>query len=164
MRTRPIDTATDREYVLECHCRTNYACDAPWARAVPYEQYRANWFNMSAQQEGFWQALTDSMQDSRSIAELLLDDDDAVIGYLWAPFWEEPEAGFSCMEVQDLYIEERARRQGLASQLMAYAEQKAKEYGAKVIRSGTGRENAASIALHKQLGYYVLRYEFEKVL
>ena len=35
---------------------------------------------------------------------------------------------------------------------------------AKVIRSGTGCENAKSIRLHEKLGYYQYRYEFEKVL
>ena len=164
LHTRPINPTTDRAYVLERHCRTNYACDSPWARAIPYERYRANWFAMPGQMDGFWQHLTGSMNDPRTIAELLLDEDDAIIGYLWAPFWEEPEAGFSCLELQDLYIEERARRQGHAARWLAYAEQKAREHGAKVLRSGTGCENVASQALHKNAGFYVQRYEYEKEL
>ena len=37
---RNIDFEKDRDYVLECHCRVNYACDTPWMRKLPYEDYR----------------------------------------------------------------------------------------------------------------------------
>jgi len=164
MKTRPIDFAADRDFILECHCKVNYACDTPWARTLPYEQYRADWFNMPSQIEGFWQALTDSIKDPRSIAEIMEDDDGNIVGYLWAPFHEDAEAGFSWMDVQDIYIEKAFRGQGIAARWMDYAEQKAREAGAKVIRSGTGCENAASIKMHQRLGYNVYRYEYEKVL
>ena len=164
MTARPIDPAADRDYVLECHCKINYACDSPWARELPYEQYRANWFAMPMQQAGFWQHLTSSMEDPRGIAEIMMDDDGTIAGYLWAPFSEDAEAGFAWMDVQDIYIEEPFRGQGLASQLMARAEEKARACGAKVIRSGTGCENGASMAMHKKLGYYTYRYEYEKLL
>ena len=162
MTYRPI-TPDDHDYALECHCKNNYACDAPWARAMPYEQYRANWFAMPGQMDEFWQHLLESMKDPRTVAELMLDEDGAIAGYFWAPFWEA-EAGFSCLELQDIYIEEAYRRQGLAAQWFARAEEHARSCGAKVFRSGTGCENAASIAMHKRLGFYVQRYEFEKVL
>jgi len=164
MKTRPIDFAADRDYILECHCKVNYACDTPWARALPYAQYRADWFRMPTQIKEFTQAFLDSVKDSRAIAEIMEDDDGVIAGYLWAPFHEDPEADFSWMDVQDIYIEEAFRGKGLAAQWMNYAEQKARERGAKVVRSGTGCENAASIAMHKRLGYYVYRYEYEKVL
>ena len=157
MTTRPVDPIADRDYILECHCRVNYACDTPWARDISYEQYRANWFAMPGQIEGFWSALLGSLDDPRCIAELMLDETGAVAGCLWTTFYEDPDNGFSFMDVQDLYIEERLRGQGLASQLMAYAEEKARALGAKVIRSGTGCENAASQAMHKKLGYYIYR-------
>ena len=59
---------------------------------------------------------------------------------------------------------EKCRTMGVATQLMKYAEVKARENGAKVIRSGTGFENYKSIGLHEKLGYYKYRYEYEKVL
>jgi L-amino acid N-acyltransferase YncA len=164
MKTRPINPAADRDYVLECHCRNNYACDAPWARALPYESYRANWFAMTSQMEEFWKVLTRSAEDPRTIAELMTDETGALAGYFWAPFREDPEAGFSCLDVQDIYIEEAFRRRGLAARWLAGAEQKARACGAKVIRSGTGCENAASQAMHRKLGYRVMRYEYEKLL
>ena len=47
---------------------------------------------------------------------------------------------------------------------MEYAENNARKNDAKVIRSGTGRDNLKSIGLHEKLGYYQYRYEFEKLL
>jgi len=164
MKTRPINFSADRDYILECHCKVNYACDTPWARALPYEQYRANWFAMPSQIAGFWEALVDSVKDPRAIAEIMEDGGGNIVGYFWAPFNEDPETGFSWMDVQDIYIEEAFRGQGIAARWMDYAEQKVREAGAKVIRSGTGCENAPSIAMHKRLGYHAYRYEYEKVL
>lgn len=66
--------------------------------------------------------------------------------------------------VQDIYIEEAYRQNGFADALISYAEEKAKKNGARVIRSGTGCENFKSVNLHKKLGFYQYRYEFEKEL
>jgi len=161
---RAIDLARDREYILECHCRINYACDSPWARAIPYEEYRRNWFAMPGQIDEFWQHLQESAKDPRAITEIIEDETGEIVGYLWGSFWENKEAGIACLELQDLYVEEAFRRQGVASRLFAYAEKKARAIGANLLRSGTGCENAASIAMHGKLGYGIYRYEFEKKL
>jgi len=162
---RPIDFERDRDYLLERHCRINYACDSPWARAIPYETYRDNWFAMPAQtEEGFLGALKDSANDPRAIAEIVEDSAGQTVGYLWGSFWEDKEAGIACLELQDLYVEEAFRRQGVAAYLFVYAEARARSAGANLVRSGTGRENAASIAMHAKLGFEIYRYEFEKRL
>ena len=66
-----IDLNKDTDYLLERHCRINYACDCPWAREIGYEEYRANWFANSGQQEEFLSALRNSMKDERTIAEII---------------------------------------------------------------------------------------------
>ena len=161
---RPIDFERDRDYLLERHCRINYACDSPWARTISYEEYRRNWFAMPEQINGFWQHLKESAGDPRAIAEIIEDGAGETVGYLWGSFWEDKEAGIACLELQDIYVEEAFRKQGLAAQLLAYAEERARAAGANLMRSGTGRENAASIAMHKRQGYEIYRYEFEKRL
>ena len=162
---RPIDLERDREYLLERHCRINYACDSPWARAIPYEEYRRNWLAMPEQTNiGFFGALKESMGDPRAITEIIENDAGETVAYFWASRWENTEAGIVCMEWQDVYVEERFRKQGVASRLFTYAEEKARAAGANLVRSGTGRENAASIAMHAKLGFEVYRYEFEKRL
>lgn len=161
---RPIDFINDREYVLECHCRINYACDCPWARKIHYNDYRAEWFSMPLQISSFYDYLKESAEDSRTLAVIIETTDGLTIGYLWAPFCSDDESGFCFTDVQDIYIEPAFRNQGIAESLLAYAEQHAKTNGAKVIRSGTGCENTASIRLHEKCGFYQYRIEYEKLL
>ena len=118
---RPIDFARDREYVLERHCRVNYACDSPWARAMAYEEYRRNWFAMPEQINEFWEHLQESAKDPRAITEIIEDKNGETAAYLWCSFWENEQAGIACLEVQDVYVD-AFRKQGVASRLFAYAE------------------------------------------
>ena len=161
---RNISFNVDREYVLERHCRTNYACDCPWKREMPYEDYRKEWLSLQSQINGFSNALLDSMKDSRTIAEIIETEDGEKVAYFWVVFHADQESEFYFADAQDLYVEEEYRKMGVAQRLMEYAETKAKENGAKVFRSGTGIENFKSFNLHKKLGYYQYRYEFEKLL
>ena len=103
-------------------------------------------------------------RDAGTTAEILETEDGQTLGYLWAPFVEDAESGFCFVEIQDIYVEEACRRQGVASALYRYVEEKARQHGAKVLRAGTGCENTASIQLHQSLGFSPYRYEFEKLL
>jgi ribosomal protein S18 acetylase RimI-like enzyme len=131
---------------------------------MSYEDYQQEWFGLPGQIEGFLGALSDSMKDSRTIAEIIETDDGQIVGYLWVPFFADDESGFFFADVSDIYVEDEFRTTRIATKLMEYAETNAKENGAKVIRSGTGCENKNSIGLHEKLGYYQYRYEFEKLL
>lgn len=161
---RKINIEFDKEYLLERHCRINYECDSPWKRRMTYSEYRNEWFELENQINGFIDGLSDSLRDSRTIAEIIENEKSAKAAYIWIPFYADMESGFCFAEVQDIYIEEQFRNDGIATLLMEYAELKAKENGAKVIRSGTGCENIKSLGLHEKLGYYQYRYEFEKLL
>ena len=158
-----IDLDADKDYVLERHCRINYECDTPVARKAPYEEYRAAWFSWPGQKEGFLDSLKNSMDDARTIADIVKDAAGETVGYLWAPFHGE-DALFIWAEVQDIYVEEAFRGNSVATYLMEYAEQAAGHNGARVIRSGTGCQNYKSMGLHKKLGYYQYRMEYEKAL
>ena len=161
---RPIDFVADREYVLERHCRINYACDSPWATEISYDEYREQYFAMVDYMNKFWDEFEDGAKDTRTIAEIVENEAGDKVAYLWVAFHEEQASGFSYADVQDIYVEEEYRQMGIASQLMEYAEEKAKENGVKVIRSGTGIGNTKSFGLHNKLGYHQYRYEFEKLL
>lgn len=158
-----INIESDKKYILERHCRINYECDTPWTRKISYEKYRANWFANANQQEGFLSALRESMDDVRTIAEIIKDESGETVGYLWVPFHGEDKS-FIWADVQDIYVEESYRKTCIAAYLMEYAEKSAKSNGAKVIRSETGCENIKSQGLHQKMGYYQYRYEYEKVL
>ena len=161
---RKINLESDKDYVLERHCRISYESDCPWKREMSYEDYRAEWFSLQGQTNGFLDALAESMNDARAIAEIIENESNEIIAFLWVSFFEDVESGFCFADVQDIYVEDKFRTMGIASLLMKYAEDKARESGAKVIRSGTGCENVKSIGLHEKLGYYQYRYEFEKLL
>jgi GNAT superfamily N-acetyltransferase len=68
------------------------------------------------------------------------------------------------LEVQDIYIEEPFRRQGLARAIYEEAEKKAKSQGAAALRAGTGADNIISRLFHEKLGFLPYRFEFEKKL
>ena len=161
---RSIDFEKDRDYILERHCRINYACESAWARETSYPDYRSEWFSLASQVSGFYGYLERSAQDDRAIAEIIEMEDGRIVGYLWTTFCEDAESGFRFAEIQEIYLEEEFRRHGVAAQLYEYAETKARHNGAKVIRAGTGLCNRASIQLHERLGFAPYRYEFEKLL
>lgn len=161
---RNIDFEKDREYILERHCRINYACESPWKREMSYPDYRSEWFSLTSQVSGFYGYLKRTAQDDRTIAEIIEEEHGRIVGYLWMTFCEDKEMDFRFAEIEEVYIEEEFRRQGAAARLYEYAEAKARRSGASVIRAGTGVCNTASIKLHEKLGFAPYRYEFEKLL
>lgn len=161
---RNIDLEKDRDYILERHCRINYACESPWKREMSYPDYRSEWFSLTSQVSGFYGYLERTAQDDRAIAEIIETEDGCIVGYLWTTFCEDEESGFRFAEIQEIYVEEEYRRHGVATQLYEYAEAKARCNDAKVIRSGTGLCNSVSIQLHERFGFAPYRYEFEKLL
>ena len=163
IKHRRIVLPTDKEYVLERHCRINYECDTPWKRKMTYKEYRREWFDMENQKSEFLDMLIESCKDNRSIADIVFIESE-ILGYLWVPFYASENSDFAFAEVQDIYVESNCRNKGLASYLLAYAEDRARQNGAKVIRAGTGCENIPSVKLHKKMGYYQYRLEFEKLL
>jgi len=161
---RAINFDADRDYVLERHCRINYECECPWKREMSYKDYREEWFGLRGQIKEFSESLLKSLKDKRAITEIIENEEGKKVAYLWVSFSANEESGFYFTDVKDIYVEEEFRGAGIAHSLMEYAETKARENGAKVIRSGTGCENLKSVKMHEKLGYYQYRYEFEKLL
>jgi len=56
-------------------------------------------------------------------------------------------------ELTELYIMEKFRQRGIASGLIAFAEQIAVQKGARSILVQTGDDNLSALALYKKLGY-----------
>jgi len=159
---RKIDILTDRNMLLELHCLINYASDSPWARAIPFEQYREKWLNTS-QPEVFLKDLAESMVDRRTIAEIW-EDTGAVMGYLWVTFSEIGGYSITIAEVKDIIVTADYRRRGIGRKMLAYAEQLARDRGADIFRSETGIGNTASQKLHTSSGFETYRIQYEKLL
>jgi ribosomal protein S18 acetylase RimI-like enzyme len=56
-------------------------------------------------------------------------------------------------ELTELYVMEEFRQRGIASDLIAFAEQVAAQKGARSILVQTGDDNLPALALYKKLGY-----------
>jgi GNAT superfamily N-acetyltransferase len=164
IRQRRIRIHDDKQLILEFHCRTNYESDSPWARKVPYDQYREKWFSTS-QPEDFYSYLAETTREPRTMAEIWFDDEtDQVAGYLWVVFNDIPDYGLSVAEINDLLVAPEFQRRGVGTRMLEYIEKKAKEKGANLLRSETGIENLASRKLHEKFGFHEYRILFEKKL
>jgi ribosomal protein S18 acetylase RimI-like enzyme len=67
-------------------------------------------------------------------------------------------------ELTELYVMEEYRQRGIASGLIAFAEQIAVQKGARSILVQTGDDNLSALALYKKLGYEEYDIALEKKL
>ncbi len=162
LRRRVADVGADRETLLEFHCRINYESDSPWARRMPYEQYREGW-RSSGQPESFLTDLAASMEDERTIAEVW-EDDGSVIGYLWVTFTDVRDYGLAIAYVRDIAVTSSHQRRGVAQKMLEHVEELARARGARLLRSDTGIENVASERLHTKFGFKPYHIQYEKLL
>lgn len=163
---RKIDIESDKDTLLELHCRINYESASPLTRAEPYNQYREKWLNtLPSSPEIFLNDLAESMADERTIAELW-EDDGAVVGYLWVKFsdlrWGDDN--LTIAQIYDLMVTDDYQRRNIGRKLLVHAEKLARDRGADILRSSTGIENIASQKLHKSSAFKTYYIEYEKPL
>lgn len=156
-------TKADKELILDFHCEINYASETSWAREAPYEQYKDKWFSTS-QPSQFFSHLLETQKDTRTIAEIIEDDNGKAIGYIWVIFHDVPDYHLTIAEIMDIFVIPEYRRTGLGTKLLNYIEDRARRSGANLLRSETGIENTASIELHRKHGFQTYRLLFEKPL
>ena len=159
---RPINVVMDRNALLEWHCDGNYESETPWARRIPYEEYRKKWMSTS-QPESFISHLAESTSDARTIAEIV-EKDGTAIGYVWVTFTDVEDYAVTIAEVNDIAVSKSHRRARLSTRILEHVEHIVRECGADLWRSGTGIENVASADLHEKMGFKPYRIEYEKVL
>ena len=163
LRQRPVDVAKDRTLLLELHCLANYESDAPWARRMSYGEYREKWLS-TRQPDSFLDHLSESQNDPHTVAEIWEAESGDPVAFVWAVRWEVEGYDVVMCEVKDVAVDTNYHRQGIGSQMLAYVEEKARAYGADVMRSDTGIENVGSQKLHEKCGFATHRIEYEKVL
>ena len=162
LRFRVIDINKDRDILLEFHCRINYASETPYARTLPYEKYREKWLSTS-QPESYLSRLAKTMNDERTIAEIL-EDTSAVVGYLWVTFEDIQGYGITIAGIMDIAVAPDYQRRGIGLMMLKRVEKLAKERGVTLLRSDTGIKNVASQKLHEKFGFKPYRIYYEKVL
>ncbi|MCJ2519663.1 MAG: GNAT family N-acetyltransferase, partial [Candidatus Thermoplasmatota archaeon] len=134
----------------------------PWARRMPYEQYRERW-SATSQPDSFISDMMQTMKDDRTIAEILEDDAD-IVGYIWVSFSEIQDYDLIVAEVMDIVVAPDYQHRGIGLKLMKRVERLSLERGATLLRSDTGIENMASQRLHEKAGLKPYRIIYEKVL
>lgn len=159
---RNIDLERDKDFILESHCKINFKCESKWSIECGYDSYRSKWFSTDNPSK-FLKALTKSLKESRSLG-LIVQDGVKKIGYCWVSFCDIKDYDISIAEINDILIIDSYKNKGIASFLIKHVEEQCKINGAKVLRSGTGINNLASIKLHEKLDFQTYRVEFEKVL
>ena len=159
---RRVLVDSDRATLLDFHCCVNYASDSPWAKAVPFDEYRERWLS-TPQTETYLSDLAQSLEDERTIAEIW-ENNGVPIGYVWARFTDIPEHGFTFAELWDLIVVPAYRRRGIASKMLLHVEELARSRGAHALRSAAAWETGASRGLHTKLGFNPIEMRYEKLL
>lgn len=162
MKYRAIHVERDRDLLLEFHCRINYESETPHARKASCEQCREKWLSTS-QPESYLQHLIKTMNDKRTLAEIL-EDNGKTVGYLWVAFTDIEGYDTTIAEVMDCAVAPGYQRQGIGTRIMTHIERMAKKKGASLLRSDTGIENKASQKLHEKAGFKPHRICYEKIL
>lgn len=163
LNRRPLNVVADRDFLLRAHCSVNYECESGTVRQTPYAEYEERWLK-TRQADEFFQALSDSLADSRTVAEIWETNTGNPVAYVWMTFFEIRDYGLSVAELRDIFVTEEFRRQGIADSICRYCIRSARASGAGIIRSGTGACNVASQRMHAKLGFSTYRFEYEKTL
>ena len=97
-------------------------------------------------------------------AEFLLavDDTRSAVGYIQQRY--RYSLWYSGMEatLEDLYVSPETRRQGVATQLVQFAVERAKDKGCQIIRLDTNESNHDAIRLYRTLGFLTGSTRFAK--
>jgi GNAT superfamily N-acetyltransferase len=161
-RFRRIGIENDREMLLEFHCRINYESETPYMRKLPYEEYRDKWLT-TGQPESYLGDLEKTMNENRTIAEIL-EDGDATAGYLWVTFTNVQDYKITIAGIMDIAVASSYQRKGIGILMLKHIEELAKKRGATLLRSDTGIENVGSQKLHESFGFKPYRIHYEKIL
>ena len=119
-RIRNVDPSKDRHIVVEYNARINDECESACCKKKGCEEYKEKWRG-EENAERIWNLMLDTLKDERNIAIIIESENGTAIGYFWAKM-NEIRPSCLCMELWDIYIEERYRKQGIASDLVIYAE------------------------------------------
>ena len=147
------------EYAVECHCRVCHASNnfRPGGRPS-YEEFRRQF-----RERGVWEEsrmhLLRSLQDARTLLDVADTRAGERVGFYWVVFSDWYEHHWA--EINDIYVEERFRRRGAATEMLSHIEAEVRRLGAEVLNSGTGVDNVASQRMHERYGFTPRRYEYQ---
>jgi GNAT superfamily N-acetyltransferase len=162
LSSRPVDLDTDRDIVLDFHCLANFETDSLAETTGSFTAYRSRWLE-TRQPRAYLRALTDSLNDSRTIAEIW-EENGRPVGYLYVAFSEIDGHGVTVAQVRDIAVSLEHQRRGIGTIMLQHAQERARERGAVLMRAETGVESSASQGLHAKQGFTIHRLLYENRL
>jgi GNAT superfamily N-acetyltransferase len=159
---RPLDLATDRNFLLEMRSLINWNGDQLWFRGDSFEAYRERWLETTQPASGE-QRLTDLLSRGEALAEVC-EDNGRVVGYIQLSFYEIEGYGLNVAEIDNIAVVPSEQRRGIGRQILQHAEELALARGCDLMQSEVGAPNEASRALHENFGFEVFRLAYEKRL
>ncbi len=149
---RRVDVERDTDTLFELHSHANYFSSSPWVKSTnTFERYRDHWLK-TAQPKEFLNSLTKSLKDPRTVAEIWEVDGEPA-GFVHVRFTDVTGYDSTRADVYDLAVAPEFRRMSIGSQMMAFAEQEARENGAHALYIDTGWENEPARSLYVKRGF-----------
>ncbi len=97
-----------------------------------------------------------AVSDDMSLVGYVFVDDNEIVGFSYTTTYYETEVGGMCVQILDLYIDEKYRGRGYASQYFRYIFDKYAD--AKRYRLEYVKENKSAIAVYKHMGFEEISY------
>ena len=92
-------------------------------------------------------------ENKRAIFFVKINDTKEYSGFAFCNISSGLESGADYIWINELYVEPEYRRKGVASEIMNFIENWAKENGIKYIATVTGKTNETAMGLYKKIGY-----------
>lgn len=91
--------------------------------------------------------------ESRSVFFLKITKDNKLAGFAFANICSGLDSGADYLWLNELFVEEKFREQGIATKLLKFIEAYSKENNIKYFACSTGTGNAAAQSLYKKNGF-----------
>ena len=149
---RRVYVERDTDTLFELHSHANYFSASQWEKSSnSFERYRDHWLK-SPQTKEFLGNVVKSLNDPRTIAEIWEVAGEPA-GFVHVRFTDVTGYDFTRADVYDLAVAPEFRRMGIGTQMMAFAEEAARENGANALYIDTGWENEPARSLYVKRGF-----------
>lgn len=106
-------------------------------------------------EEIFRNDVENCVNDSPYLEGYIIENDNIILGYGMVAKSFSTEFGKPCMWIEDLYLKEEARGQGIGSKFLHYI---AEKYPEAILRLEVEEENERAIHTYRKCGFEVLPY------
>lgn len=140
---------------MKSKIRTMQAQDKPQILEMMRVFYASEAVFTNGSEEIFQADILNCVNDNPYLEGYVFEDGDVIQGYAMLAKSFSTEFGKPCIWIEDIYVKEEYRNQGLASRFFQFVEAK---YPHCILRLEVEPENTRAIHVYKKNGYDVLPY------